>query len=297
MTHADMDDHEAGIHYLERCVAVSRHDESHLRKAYALLASSLEQCGRVDDAYETCHRGLAVFPHDPELLFRSGVLAHNRGYLQVAESAYLEAIQPRDRDNFSSIDPGIASYKTRHNLGLVYEAMRRADLAEVQWRSSTVDHSQFAPSRQAMIERLIQQRRFQTAQVEVEEMLGDSELRCHGLILEGVLEETQGNIEKAKRRLEDVVKEFPARDDPRQALCRLLFDGGPMSEAETAIQELLRRSPKDAAAYHHLGVVFVRQGKLDEAIDAFQRSLELRPNATMTKESLDAALSTRERTE
>ena len=48
MTHGDMDDHESAINYLKRCVAVSHQGDSHLRKAYALLASSLKEAGRLD---------------------------------------------------------------------------------------------------------------------------------------------------------------------------------------------------------------------------------------------------------
>jgi len=294
MTHGDMDDHERAVEYLERCVAVSHQSDSHLRKAYALLVSSLERCRRVVEVSDACHRGLEAFPDDPELLFRSGVVAHSLGQLQDAESAYLKAIRPRSRARFSSIDPGIASYKARHNLGLVYEAMGRADLAEVQWRNSTVNHSQFALSRRVMIERMIQQRRRETAQVEIEGMQSDGSLRCDGLILEARLEESAGNIENAKRWLEVAVKESPDREEPLQALCRLLFDHEASPEAEIAIEELLRRTPGDATAYHNLGVVLVRQGKQDRAIQAFQKSLELRPDAAMTQASLDAALSTRE---
>jgi len=289
-----MDDHDAAIGYLELCVVASIQGDSHLRKAYALLVSSLERCRRVVEASDACQRGLEAFPDDPELLFRSGVVAHSLGQLQDAESAYLKAIRPRSRDRFSSIDPGIASYKARHNLGLVYEAMGQADLAEVQWRNSTVNHSQFALSRRVMIERMIQKRRLQTAQVEIEGMLCDSVLRCDGLLLKGLLQETLGNIQDATRWLEDAVREFPDREEPLQALCRLLFDHEAWPEAEIAIEELLRRTPGDAAAYHNLGVVLVRQGKQEEAIQAFQQSLELRPDAAMTQASLDAALSTRE---
>ena len=32
---------------------------------------------------------------------------------------------------------------------------------------------------------------------------------------------------------------------------------------------------KDASAYFNLGVAYVRQGKLDKAIEALQRSIEL----------------------
>ena len=119
MTHADMDDHDTAVDYLRRCVAVSALDESHLRKAYALLVSSLEHCGRTDEACDSCDSGLGLFPDDPELRFRCGMLAHSIGDLQGAEAAYLKVIHTRNSDQFSSVDPGIMSYKARHNLGLV----------------------------------------------------------------------------------------------------------------------------------------------------------------------------------
>jgi len=125
-------------------------------------------------------------------------------------------------------------------------------------------------------------------------MLCDSTLRCDGLLLEGLLQERLGNIQDATRWLQVAVKEFPDREEPLQALCRLLFEHEALPEAEVAIEELLRRTPIDAAAYHNLGVVLVRQGKQDRAIHAFQKSLELRPDAEMTQASLDAVLLTRE---
>ncbi|MBC8357169.1 MAG: tetratricopeptide repeat protein [Planctomycetes bacterium] len=295
MTHADMDDHESTIGYLNRCVAVSAHDESHLRKAYALLVSSLGRCGKIDEACGSCRAGLEAFPGDPELQFRHGMLAHSLGRLQESESAYLEVLQPGDSDHFSSVDPGIVSYKARHNLGLVYEAMERLDLAEVQWRNANVNHLQYAPSRRAMIDLLIRQARLQSAQIDIEQMLSDSSVRCDGLILSGLVEEVRGNTEDAKRWLEDAVNEYPDREEPIQALCRLLFEHEMLAEAEIAIERLLSQSPIDAAAYHNLGVVLERQGKRPAAVKALQRSLELRPDESMTQEQLDSVLSAQTR--
>jgi tetratricopeptide (TPR) repeat protein len=290
MTHADMENHEAAIDYLRRCVAVSKAEESHLRKAYALLVASLERRERTEVAQEVCRRGLTLFSCDAELLFRLGMLQHSAGKLQEAEATYLELLRERSTEHFSSVDPGIVNYKARHNLGLVYDSMNRTDLAEAQWRNATVKRSQYEPSRRAMVELLIRQGRLQTARVEIERMLADSSLRCNGLILQSLLEESQGDVESAKRWLEDAVKEFPDREEPWQAMCRLLFDHELLAEAEHAIQELLRRNPDDAAAYHNLGVVYMRQEKPNDAIRAFKWSLELRPDAEMTKEQLDAAL-------
>ncbi len=51
MTYADAKRYDEAIGYLERCLAVSVPEESHVRKAFALLVSSLSQANRHDDAW------------------------------------------------------------------------------------------------------------------------------------------------------------------------------------------------------------------------------------------------------
>ena len=81
MTYADDRRYQRAVDYLQRCLEVSRPDESHQRKAYALLASSLGQAGRHDEAWAACQQGLALYPEDKELLFRSAMLHHHFGRL------------------------------------------------------------------------------------------------------------------------------------------------------------------------------------------------------------------------
>jgi hypothetical protein len=83
---------DAAIDYLRRCLAASQPDESHLRKAYALLASSLSQAERHDEAWQSCQQGLALYPDDKELLFRSAMLHHHFGRLNEAEQMYLRVL-------------------------------------------------------------------------------------------------------------------------------------------------------------------------------------------------------------
>ena len=112
--------------------------------------------------------GLELFPEDPELLCRNGMLLNSGGDLSGAEAAYLEVITAHISDHLSSVDPGIMSYKARHNLRLVYDAMERCDLAEVQWRNSSADNSPYVPSRRALVDLLVRQGRVQSAQVEID---------------------------------------------------------------------------------------------------------------------------------
>ena len=54
---------------------------------------------------------------------------------------------------------------------------------------------------------------------------------------------------------------------------------------------------KDASAYFNLGVAYVRQGKLDKAIEALQRSIELAPDDVHAYNNLDEAIEAYENAE
>ena len=80
-----LDLYSTAIHYLQRCLVASTPDESHLRKAYALLISALGQAERHDEAWQFCQQGLNLYPTDKELLFRAAMLHHHFGRLRDKE--------------------------------------------------------------------------------------------------------------------------------------------------------------------------------------------------------------------
>jgi hypothetical protein len=92
MTHADCKQHVEAVGWLNRCLEVSTPQESHVRKAYALLVSSLMRLRELDLASSACQRGRELFPHDKELLFRQAMLAHEQGMLHEAVSLYPSVI-------------------------------------------------------------------------------------------------------------------------------------------------------------------------------------------------------------
>ena len=53
--------------FLRRSIRHSNPDESHLRKAYALLVYAEMRLGRREEALATCLRGRELFPVDAEL--------------------------------------------------------------------------------------------------------------------------------------------------------------------------------------------------------------------------------------
>jgi GT2 family glycosyltransferase/SAM-dependent methyltransferase/tetratricopeptide (TPR) repeat protein len=147
----------AAIDFLQRCLAVSNREESHLRKAYALLASSLAQADRHDDAWERCRQGLGLYPDDKELLFRCAMLHHHFGRLNEAAYFYLRVLNDPEERHFTSIDRGLAGYKALHNLAIVYGDMARPDQAEEQWRAIIARIPGYRPAWRGLADVLLKQ--------------------------------------------------------------------------------------------------------------------------------------------
>jgi tetratricopeptide (TPR) repeat protein len=290
MTHADMGDHDRAVEYLERCLRCSHSEESHVRKAHALLVASLADQGRLDEAWQACCDGRKTFPDDPELLFRQGMAAHALGRWPQAEQAYRGALANREQRHFSSVDPGIVSHKARHNLALVYVDMGREDLAELQWRHAVAEAPDFREGQCCLAETLIRQAKYYAAEIHIEGMLEQPSLRTEADIQKAGLAEARGDLQAAHRRLEDAVGESPDRVEPLQALCKFLFEHGHAEDAKQALRRLVGLSPQDGAARHNLGLVYLRAGQLHDAVYWLRESLGVRPGSAATWEQLAATL-------
>jgi tetratricopeptide (TPR) repeat protein len=291
MTYADVGRHDEAIGFLNRCLAVSKPEESHLRKAYAILVSSLGQRERDEEAWQFCQQGLALYPDDKELLFRCAMLHHHFGRLQQAAETYLRVLDERTKRHFTSIDRGLAGYKSRHNLAVVYTDMGRLDLAEAQWRQIATEVPEYCLGWRGLGENLLRQGK-----------LADLEQLCQQLaqsggllhreshVLRGRLAQARGDIASAVRELRFADQSHPADLGPLRTLCSILCESDQAAAAEAALRELTSRAPDDAAAHHDLGTLCSRNGAFDEAIRCYRRSLELRPHAPHTQRQLRQAL-------
>ncbi len=146
MTHADCGQFAEAEQALRRCLAVSRTEESHVRKAYALLINVLYQQQRFPEADEVCQRAREIYPHDKELRFRQGMVEHQLGHLDAAILSYRTVIEAPTERHFASIDAGLTGYKARHNLAIVYEDRQQFEQAEQQWRAILKDYPEYPPA-------------------------------------------------------------------------------------------------------------------------------------------------------
>jgi FkbM family methyltransferase len=290
MTYADTGGHAEAVGYLRRSIAQSGPDESHLRKAYALLAHSLQQLGRHEEAWQACQEGLDRFPQDIELLFRQAGLLHEGGQLAEAVRAYEAILGAQEERHFSSVVRGLEGYLARHNLAVAFTQMGQPWQAEEQWRRVTQEMPRYRPGWRGLGESLLAQGELDRVSALTQQLLADPHLHAEGKLLEGQLAAARGDIAAARRCLEEAAQERPSDPEPLQVLCRLLFERVSPAEAEGPLRRLLALCPADGAAHHNLGTSCLQQGRFTVAADAYRASLRHRPGSAATYVCLGHAL-------
>ncbi len=283
MTYADMDQPEQAVVCLRQSIAVSRPEESHVRKAYALLAGCLLQLECYVECRTTLQQGLELYDGDAELLFRLGVLEQKLANHEAAIAAYEGALEDRGERRFSSRDQGITGYKARHNLAGVYRDVHRPDLAELHWRLALDDEPSFRSGWQGLVDVLLEQKRFVTLNVEIEnagkaEVLAPIDLTLARSRLSAAI----GDIQAAVDLLDAEIPHLNGEAVEAQRLkCQLLFEHG-SEDAAGALEELSRLVPDDGAVWHNLGTAHQRAGRPVDAIPHYERSVSLRPDSAHT---------------
>jgi len=290
MTHVHGSRFDEAADYLRRGIARSGPDESHLRKAYALLVYAEMRLNHHEAALEACGRGRAMFPGDAELRFRQGVLLHELGRLEEARQAYLDVLDNREERHFASVDRGLAGFKARQNLAVVASDMGDLVEAERQWREVVREAPRYRPGWRGLGETLVRRGRFAEAESLAEELLRDRPLRAEGWLLRNRIARRLGCWADARVELDRAVADCPDDPETLRTRCQFLFEHGASDEAERALRSLIDHDPDDASAYHNLGTLLLRTQRHDEAVQAFRQSLRHRANHPATYLNLGYAL-------
>ena len=283
MTYADMERYDEAVGWLKRCLAASAADESHVRKAFALLVMCLAGLDQTEEAIDTCERGLSLFPQDAELHFRRGMLAHGKGDSERAIGEYYQSLTGPRRNEFSSLDPGIAGYKARHNMALAFEERRDYSMAELQWREALRLRPQHQASRFALIDLLLRQGRLATAGQQIRFVEETAESSAALEAARAKLELCSGRADLAATRLEQA-RHAHGDEDGRllEVQWQVLIEMGEVEQAIDALRQLNQLQPANAAALHNLGAALLSQGCAEEAVECLEKSLRRRPENDMT---------------
>jgi glycosyltransferase involved in cell wall biosynthesis len=146
MTAFHLKDFEKAVPALQKCLSLAGPRESIVRKVYAMLSGAHLENGDIAAARIWLEKGLALFPHDPELLFRSGIIYRDLGDLAAAERSYLTLLTAREVGHIDSLDVTMTGYKAHHNLALIYQDIGRLAEAEAAFQAAVADAPAFVPS-------------------------------------------------------------------------------------------------------------------------------------------------------
>lgn len=164
---------------LRECLERSGPQESTVRKVYAMLAGCRLEQGDVSGAREWVERGLTLHPHDPELLFRAGIIYRESGELEKARQSYLTLLSAREVGHIDSLDVTMTGFKAHHNLALIYQDEGNWQGAERHFRTAVNLEAQFVPSWLGLAETLRRQNRWNELQ-EVQKVLNQLSLESKG---------------------------------------------------------------------------------------------------------------------
>jgi tetratricopeptide (TPR) repeat protein len=258
-----------------------------------LLVSSLTQLAQYADAFTVVEAGLLHYPQDTELHFRRGIVLHHLERREEAIEAYRAALKRDDTRHFASVDPGIAGFKARHNMAVIYTELKQHDRAELQWRLALEEVPTYRPAWRGLCESLIVQKKFVTCDGELERWKSASgnqsvhaSWQAEQCLLRFELVKAQEKYELANRLLDEMLAH--RSDDPSvlRAASQFQFEKQDFTAAESSLTALTNLVPDDGAAWHNLGSVYAQQGHFNAAIRAFQVSLAVRPHCKVTLNQL-----------
>ncbi|MCA9118171.1 MAG: tetratricopeptide repeat protein, partial [Planctomycetaceae bacterium] len=293
MTCEDAGRHDDAVDYLRRCLTVSGPDESHVRKAYALLVSALTKADRHDEADTVCRSALEQLTDDRELLFRQATLHHHFGRLEDAEAAYRRILEEPAGRHLTSVDIHLADSKTRHNLALVLEDRGQLERAREEWREIVRRRPGYPAGWRGLGENLLRQR----DHAEVETLLAAwADSPADGperQVLAARLTEQRGDVAQAERILRQTLSQQPEHSGALREICRIVFEQHSPAAALSWLEQLSHVEPDDAAVLHNLGAAYLAAGRAADAELVLRRSLELRPESEVTRLLLDQAVRSR----
>ncbi len=275
----------------EVCRAAGAHD-SHVKKAFALLALAEMQQLRFEEALAACRQGLKFQPHDVELRFREAGALRELGRLAEARDAYMALIDDRTTGafQFSSFMFGMKGYLARQNLAVLLKAMGDLAGAERQWREVVREVPRYRVGWRELGETLVRLQRLAEADQLADELLTDAHVRVEGHLLKSRVALAKEQLAEARAALETALEEYPGDLGTLREGSNFFFHHGTDEEGERALWALLAREPSDAGAYHSLGVVLMRTNRHEEAVVAYRQSLRYRPNYFQTFFCLGYAL-------
>ncbi|MBM3496175.1 MAG: glycosyltransferase [Armatimonadetes bacterium] len=296
MTYHYTGDHRRAIRWLRRCLQVSKPDESHVRKAYALLGVSVRETEGAEAALKVFEDGLGAVGEDAELGFQaaaslvslatSDASKPDPGLLARARELYERCLKADASEHFSSMDTGLRGYKTMHNLGSACMLMGDYRSARDWWLRAMADSPSYLPSAFALFDAALETGDFVTARRMIEAVRSGDGSGQNVLGMQVRMADAVGGEANGDEFLMRAVGADPKAVSPRLLLARRLLNTGREAAALPHLNVLQESGVAEAAYF--LGVSASRDGDHGEALKWMSRALELDPEHEETARQIAA---------
>jgi tetratricopeptide (TPR) repeat protein len=258
----DLGDLPGALACYQRSLERSQPTDSTVRKLYALAAQCHRLMGQKDLALAACQKGRGFYPDDVELLFQEGLVRRELGDRAGAESCLRGALANCEGPHIESTDTGLAGYKARHNLAVLYLEQGRHAEAEAEWRRVAAEQPGFLAARAALAELFLGQGRWAELEREVAglEGLGGDGVR-EAAVVRARAHLGRKEFTAARGLLESAVARWPGEIGPRLLLSHaLLQEGRDWEAAEKALRDVLALDPAHREAARNLALLLRNHG-------------------------------------
>lgn len=276
------DDHERAIDWFNECLSVSKVEESHVRKVYALLTNSFRALRDNIVALKVVNDGLLQFPDDPELKFVRGVILMEQREFGEARID-LESIPEETPNHFASFDTSIQGYKKFLNLSICCAEMGDHVGEEHYLRKA----SGLAPGSisvgVALFESGLRRRSYALCEEALMSLLLHSrerekwgEMVTHLALVQGV---------DPSQKFAQFQRMYPHDEGVGLAWARYLLEEGRLQEATPILSAL--QSSGNAHSFFLAGVAYANAGYEAEALSLWRETLRIDENHVGAKQNLE----------
>jgi tetratricopeptide (TPR) repeat protein len=261
------------LHYDEATrllsAAVQQHPGSF--EAQLLLFRVLVLTQHIDRARPLAPKLLAQMPHDPSVLYLSGIVERTDGETALAKAHLEEAV---------SLDPDF--FYSRFNLGKVLvilhewkEAKEQLEKAIALGEIEPEVHYELAMALRGLgeEERAVQEiKQYQDLRKAEEDRLEASMTAA-----QGDKELEAGNIEQAITQFRSACNTMPDNANYRFKLSVALHKAGDIEGERAELEETVKLDPHLAGAQRQLGYLLSRNGDADGAVEHFKMAVQSAP--------------------
>ena len=289
-----------------------------LRQSFALAAQA-HRAGALEEAEKLYRAILAAAPLHADALHGMGVLAHQLGRDDLAETFIREALAQRGEPTFHNnlglvllalgrphealaavyraLEFRYAYPEARNALGSIQEKLGHREEAIASYRAAAALRDDYADAWANLAKALLENWQPDAAREAVEKALAlnPSCPEAHNTL--GNLRRACGDFDEALESFDRAIALRPAYAEAYNNKAVLLLVRRECEAAHAAARCALQLRPGLAAAHATLGSIFFAEGKFDESLPCFARALELDPDYLEGYNNLGASLLQIDRTD